>query len=147
MQDYIIVYGYKDRITEEEAKEINRFAEKEGKRVITIGQKQRLEWEHIQPSPFEVLAYFQHADYIITDTFHGSVFSIKYGKKFATIIREANVQKLTDLLERFSLCDRIVTKIQDLESVLKKEIDVASVQEKIKKEVEKSMQYLEKSIN
>lgn len=146
MQDYIIVYGYKDRITEEEAKEINRFAEKEGKRVITIGQKQRLEWEHIQPSPFEVLAYFQHADYIITDTFHGSVFSIKYGKKFATIIREANVQKLTDLLERFSLCDRIVTKIQDLESVLKKEIDVASVQEKIEREVEKSKQYLEKSM-
>ena len=93
-----------------------------------------------------MLAYFQHADYIITDTFHGSVFSIKYGKKFATIIREANVQKLTDLLERFSLCDRIVTKIQDLESVLKKEIDVASVQEKIEKEVEKSKQYLEKSM-
>lgn len=146
MKDYMIVYGYKDRITENEAQVINAFAKNEGKKIITIGQKQRLEWEHIQPSPFEVLAYFQHADYILTDTFHGSVFSIKYGKKFATIIRDANSQKLSDLLERFDLQDRILGNIQDMERVIKTDFDYERVKVQIEREREVSKAYLRNSI-
>jgi len=146
MKDYFIVYGYKDRITEEEAKVINEFAKREGKKVITIGQKQRLEWEHIQPSPFEVLAYFQHADYILTDTFHGSVFSIKYGKKFATIIRDANSQKLSDLLKRFGLEDRILGSINDMERVIKTDFDYDRVKKQIEEERKVSKEYLKNSI-
>lgn len=146
MKDYFIVYGYKDRITEEEAEEINAFARKKGKKIITIGQKQRLEWEHIQPSPFEVLAYFQHADYILTDTFHGSVFSIKYGKKFATIIRDANSQKLSDLLKRFGLEDRILGSIQDMEQIITTDFDYDRVKQQIEEERKRSEEYLKNSI-
>lgn len=146
-KNYIIVYGYKDRITEEEAFVINAFAKKENKQVITLGQKQRLEWEHIQPSPFEVLAYFQHADYIITDTFHGSVFSIKYGKKFAVIVRKENQQKLTDLITRFGMQSRMVKNISDLSAVVKAEYDVSAVQEQIKKERADSITYLKQALH
>lgn len=142
IDNYMIVYGYQDRITEEEAAVINGFARKEKKQIITIGQRQRLEWEHIQPSPFEVLAYFQHADYIVTDTFHGSVFSMKYGKKFAVLVRKENQQKLTDLIGRFGVESRIVEKICDLPAIVKAEYDVMSVQEQIKKERADSIAYL-----
>lgn len=146
LKNYIIVYAYGERITEEEASVINDFAKKHGKKIVTIGGTQRPEWEHLLLSPFEVLAYFQHADYIITDTFHGSVFSIKYSKKFATIIREGNKQKLTDLLKRFGLEQRVVKDISRLEEVVTAQVDFAPVQQKIKEEKEKSITYLKSSI-
>lgn len=48
-----------------------------------------------------MLAYFINADYVITDTFYGTVFSIKYQIPFATIFRESNKEKLSDLLLSF----------------------------------------------
>ena len=56
----------------------------------------------IEANPFELLSYFCYADYIITDTFHGAVLSIKYSKQFAVWIRDSNKQKLGDLLERLN---------------------------------------------
>ena len=146
LKDYMIVYAYDNRITDEEAQVINAFAQKHKKKVITMGAKQRLEWEHINLSPFEVLAYFQHADYIVTDTFHGSVFSIKYSKQFATFVRSGNKQKLTDLLMRFGVENRMVDHVSKLEEKLNVVTDYEQVQKKIKEERELSIAYLKEQI-
>lgn len=146
LKDYIIVYAYDNRITDTEAEQINAFAEKHKKKVITMGAKQRLEWEHLNLSPFEVLAYFQHADYIVTDTFHGSVFSIKYSKQFATFVRSGNKQKLTDLLTRFGVENRIVNNVSELEEKLNIKTDYEKVQKKIMEERELSKAYLKEHI-
>lgn len=146
LRDYIIIYAYGKRITEKEAEKINEFARKRNKKIVTIGETQRFEWEHLILSPFEVLVYFQHADYIITDTFHGTVFSIKYNKKFATIIREGNKQKLTDLLCRFGLMNRSVADINKLEEIITDTIDYSPIQQKIEEERENSMEYLKKYV-
>lgn len=77
--------------------------------MISIGHY--FSWcdEVVIPTPFEVLAYFKGASYIITDTFHGSVFSIKFNKEFCTIVRDMNSNKLVSLLKQFGLENRIVT--------------------------------------
>lgn len=146
LREYIIVYAYGKRITEKEAEKINEFARKRNKKIVTIGETQRFEWEHLILSPFEVLAYFQHADYIITDTFHGTVFSIKYSKKFVTIIREGNKQKLTDLLCRFGLMNRSVADIYKLEEIITDTIEYSSIQQKIEEERKNSVEYLKKYV-
>lgn len=146
LKDYIIVYAYGKRITDKEAEKINEFAQKKNKKIVTIGETQRFEWEHLILSPFEVLAYFRYADYIITDTFHGTVFSIKYSKKFATMIREGNKQKLTDLLCRFNLMDRCVADINKLEEIITDTIEYSSIQQKIAEERVKSIEYLKKYV-
>ena len=59
--------------------------------------------------PFTIIAYFQHADCVVTDTFHGTILSVITHRQFVSVVRESgygNSQKLTDLLERLELLDR-----------------------------------------
>lgn len=127
LRDYIVVYAYAGRIQDAEAEEIRRFARKHQKKILCLGFYQPFCDEYILASPLEVLAYMKHADYVVTDTFHGSVFSIKYQIPFATIIRESNQQKLSDLLHRFHLDDRRLLQLSELENTLCAPIDRDSV--------------------
>ena len=127
LRDYMVVYAYAGRIQDAEATEIRRFAVKHNKKILSLGFYQPFCDEYILASPLEVLAYIKNADYVVTDTFHGSVFSIKYQVPFATIIRESNHQKLSDLLHRFRLDDRRVLHLSDLENTLCTPVDRDSV--------------------
>lgn len=127
LRDYIVVYAYAGRIQPAEAEEICRFARKHQKKILCLGFYQPFCDEYVLASPLEVLAYMKHADYVVTDTFHGTVFSIKYQVPFATIIRESNQQKLSDLLHRFRLDDRRVMALPELEKTLCAPMDPASV--------------------
>ena len=151
-RDYIIVYGYENRINDEEAAIIRKFADKNSKRLISISGYQWFCDEHLVLNPFEVLAYFKMADYIITDTFHGSIFSIINNKKFATIIRKSqgnsygNEEKISDLLMRLGLTDRTLDNMENLENLLTKEIDYNTVNKIIAEQREITKQYLKEHI-
>ena len=82
----------------------------------------------------------------MTDTFHGSVFSIKYNRPFATIVRGMNSNKLTHLLEQFNLDSRIAHNLDDLPKILETAIDNVPVNELIANETTKSIEYLKKNI-
>ena len=147
LKDYMIVYTYPGRITDKsEISAIKSFAKSKGLKLISIGHY--FPWcdDVVVPHPFEVLAYFKNASYIVTDTFHGSVFSIKYNKQFATIIRGMNSNKLTHLLEQFDLSSRIVRNTDELSAIMETSIDYGSVNEKIDGETEKSRQYLKSNL-
>ena len=96
---------------------IRRFAEQKNKKILSLGFYQPFCDEYILASPLEVLAYIKHADYIVTDTFHGTVFSIKYQKKFGTIIRDSNRQKLGDLMHRFDVANRQITDLENISKI------------------------------
>lgn len=49
-----------------------------------------------------------YADYVITDTFHGTVFSIKMNTKFCTLVRDSNRNKLEALLNKLDKLDKIL---------------------------------------
>ena len=88
-EKYMIVYAYANRISNEEAKYIKNFAKNKKLKVYAIGGPQKCADKFIDCSPFEVLAYFENAEMIITDTFHGSIFSIINQKPFVTIVRKS----------------------------------------------------------
>ena len=141
--DYIIIYSYPGRISDpKEIQTIQAFAKKKGLRLLSIGHY--FPWcdNIVVPTPFEVLAYFRDAAYIVTDTFHGSVFSIKYNKQFATIVRGMNNNKLSFLLQQFGLQDRIVNDMSRLSEIEDSQIDYDEVNEKITEEKNQSLQYL-----
>lgn len=53
MKDYVIVYAYSGRITEDEAVTIQEFAHKRGKKTLSIGVRQAFTdntfmWIHLQ---------------------------------------------------------------------------------------------------
>lgn len=144
---YMIVYTYPGRITNiSEIDAIKAFAKQKVLKLISIGHY--FSWcdDVVIPHPFEVLAIFQHAACIVTDTFHGSVFSIKYNKNFCTIVRGMNNNKLSHLLEQFGLQDRIVETPDMLEEILNTPINYQRVNTELLKERERSIKYLTNNI-
>lgn len=146
-KNYILIYGYDGRICEDGfVQSIKEFARKEGKITIAIGMVQKWCDKTIVPDPFELLAYFKYADYIVTDTFHGTVFSIKYQKQFVSIIRESNCQKLGDLLDTFGLQKRAVKDGETLKKTLLEKYDGAMVRSLISEKQTESFAYLHSQI-
>lgn len=146
-KNYILIYSYPNRIkTHKEIKAIRTFAEKHNKKIISIGFY--FSWcdKTVIPNPFEVLGYIKGADFIVTDTFHGSVMSLKFNRPFAALVRDSNRQKMTSLLSQFQLSDRIVDNTDSLESKLLQKIDYEIVNSILKEESLKSLDYLKHNL-
>ncbi len=59
--------------------------------------------------PEEFLGLFKNASYVITSSFHGTVFSIINRKPFMTTLYSSTSSRVTELLDTVGLSDRIVT--------------------------------------
>ena len=120
-KDYLLLYGYSGRFTKAECSAIRSYAKEKNLKILYIGGVQQCYGRFIDCSPFEVLAYFKNATAVVTDTFHGSIFSIITHSNFAVFIRSAgygNAEKVRDLLRRLKLENRIITEMQGIDSVL-----------------------------
>jgi exopolysaccharide biosynthesis predicted pyruvyltransferase EpsI len=92
------------------------------------------------------LRFVKNADYIITDTFHGTIFSIKYHKKFCTFIRDSNSEKISDLLNTFNLIDRSIKNTDGLEKVLDTPINYDAVNNHIECQKDRTLEFLKKHL-
>ncbi len=148
-EKYLILYAYSGRISDREADWVKEYAKKKGLKIYTIGGIQKCASRFIDCSPFEVLAYFRNAEEVITDTFHGSIFSIITGRRFTTLVRKSigdaygNEEKLTDLLMRVGLEHRMTYDISIAERINQEEIDYNAVSEILERERQKTRNYLE----
>lgn len=151
-EKYLILYAYAGRISNDEADWILAYAKKKNLKIYAIGGIQKCADRFVDCSPFEVLAYFKNAEEIITDTFHGSIFSVITHRPFATLIRKSvgnsygNEEKLSDLLKRLNLTERMTTKIADVENINKEQIDYTKVDELLKSHREVAKEYLRKNL-
>ena len=119
-EKYMVVYSYQGRINDKkEIKEITSFAKEHKLKLISIFC--RYDWcdEAIIPkTPFDVLGWFKGAEYVVTDTFHGTIFSIITGRRFVTLVRKTgritNGEKISSLLRQLGLEERCVGKDKDV---------------------------------
>ena len=146
LSNYIVVYAYSERINKIEAEAIQAFAHSKGKKTLSIGVKQSFTDLYVNVDPFTLLAYIKNADYVITDTFHGTVFSIKYQIPFATLIRPSNIEKLSDLLEKFGLSSRTVNDANNIKDVCTEEIDKLNILKLLKTYRESAITYLKDNL-
>lgn len=145
--DYVILYTYKSRgYSENDKKAILDFCQSHHKILISIGSVQDWVSNKVEASPLELLVYIKNADFIITDTFHGTVFSIKYNKPFATLIRDNNRQKLGDLLHRLDKEDRTISSFEELSDIYGKPIDYGMTNDLIECEKKRTMEYLSENL-
>lgn len=143
-EDYLLVYTYPGRMRDQaEIKAISSFAREKGLKILAIANY--FDWvdEVVTPHPFEVLGYFKKARYVVTDTFHGAVMSIKYNRQFAVLVRQMNSNKLSFLLKQFGLSDRIVGSLSQLPVILETPIDFAPINKLIENERQRTGRYLE----
>lgn len=147
-EKYLILYAYSGRISNEESDKITAYAKNKGLKIYAIGGVQKCADRFVNCSPFEVLAYFANAEEVITDTFHGTIFSVITKQKFITLVRKSvgtsygNEEKLTDLLDRLGLLERIAFSIDEVFEKQNKSIDYDLVHTLIDKERIRTYEYL-----
>ena len=83
LNNYILVYGHE--FTDEQIRNIVNFSKVN--RLKTVSVTKYFSWcdKNIVASPGEFLGYVKNAKYVITGTFHGSVFSILMKKKLCCV--------------------------------------------------------------
>jgi hypothetical protein len=80
----------------------------------------------------EWLFWISNANYVITDSFHGCVFSIIFNVPFIALSNDVRGQsRIRSLLDTFSLSDRLCVNSDHLESIVNKKIDWLDVNEKL----------------
>lgn len=151
-EKYLILYAYAGRISDSEADWIADYAKKKNLKIYAIGGIQKCADRFIDCSPFEVLAYFKNAQEIITDTFHGSIFSIITHRPFTTLVRKSmgdsygNEEKLGDLLKQLELDARMTTKIEDAKRINAQAIDYEKVNDLLKAHRNVAKEYLKQNL-
>lgn len=143
LKKYLLVYAYGQRIrTKEEIATIQHYAKTHGLKTVAMGGSQFWCDFYIPVSPMRLMDYFFHADAVVTDTFHGTVFSIINHRPFAVIMRKTNQNKLNGLLADLNLSDQKVEDLTQLEHILDRMPDYDAVEVLLKRERERTRAYL-----
>ncbi|PCC27452.1 hypothetical protein CIK76_17025 [Glutamicibacter sp. BW80] len=151
-EPYLLVYAYPGRLDDDENAHIKAYAKRKGLKIMCFGGAQPCGDSFIDCSPFELLGYFSHASAVVTDTFHGTIFSVLTERPFATITRAnqhhgyGNMEKIGYLLDTLGLRQRELGQIQQLESVLAQSIDYPNIQQVIADERLKAREYLAEAV-
>lgn len=96
--------------------------------------------------PDEILNYIYHADFVLSGSFHATLFSILFNKKFATILPETNTNaRIENLVALTHLENRIIHDESDIEGVLS-EINYIPVNRIIDEKRESSKRFIEKMV-
>lgn len=107
-EPYIVVYGYSERINDEnQINFIKRYAKKHKCKIVCVGGYQRWCMNFMLDDPFSMLDLFYYADFIFTDTFHGIIFSVINKKNFCAFSTATNYNKVTCLLNDLGLENRL----------------------------------------
>lgn len=141
--DFIFIY-YFGLITLELKKNLQSFAKQRGLKIINMGFPVDFADENVANDPFLFVQYIKHSCCVLTNTFHGCVFSILFNKKFATD-GEAK-KKIATLLEKFKLEERFFNNDRDFQTVIDKSIDFTFINSLVDKYRKESLDYLMTSI-
>lgn len=154
-EDYILCYFLGERL------EHRRFAQSIAKQmnlpIVTFpyihGYERRADKGFgdlfsVADGPEGFVSLIKHARLIITDSFHGCIFSILYQKDFLALLRTSNRNKksmnsrIYDLLQRFGLEERLLENLEFGESVLSKPVNYKKAEKVLEKERIRSLEYL-----
>lgn len=95
------------------------------------------------------LTYLKDSELVITDSFHCTVFSLIFHKKFIVIANKGRgMARLESLLLMVNLEERFIKDIdsRNMDEIIKKEIDYEEVDKRIEKERKKSFDFLKKAL-
>lgn len=98
--------------------------------------------------PEEFLSLFKDAEFVITNSFHGTAFSINFNKQFFTELLPESTgvnSRLEDILELFELQDRKITSSNA--KVIESQVNYDKVNIKLEEERKKSMSLLKDVIS
>jgi len=95
--------------------------------------------------PKEWVELFYNATFIVTDSFHGTAFSVNFNKPFYSFANNERASRIVDLLDTLGLQKRLNVDLEDINA--QDQLDYISVNEKLEEERKKSNSFIEKIIN
>ena len=105
-------------------------------KIIAIGYKHDSfkslkKFVFMDGGPWEYILLIDNSDYILTDSFHTSLFSINLGKRFFVFHRNYSIlsqnSRINDLLGRFKMQNRLISNIVSLKKNYMDELPKESV--------------------
>ncbi len=144
-KEFVMVY-FLGNYSKERRKYIKKFAKENNLEIVELGQVDLKKYFCTDPAEF--LYFVKNAKIILTDSFHGAVFSILYSRPFYVLKREDKLTSMSSrietLLKRFELQGRM---LKDYTQEIVLDIDYTHVDEILKGEREKSDKYLRKALD
>ena len=140
-EKYLLVYSY--YFTDQEQEYIKKFARENNLIIVSACFKHKFCDKCIICSPLQFCKIIQQAQYVVTTTFHGTIFSILNKKSFISIPAS---QKVDDVLEKFKMeeCKFDVNKekYEDFKAKILTEKDFKNSQKELLNWREKSLEVL-----
>lgn len=91
--------------------------------------------------PAEFLWLFNNAQFVCTNSFHGTAFSVNFNKNFISIIKRNSPQRARTLLKNVGLQERLLTEIRQVDE-MSLDVDWTNVNEKLEQLRVDSADYL-----
>lgn len=148
--EYILLYVIKK--TPLLKKVINKLKEDLNVKVILCEQGLHFDSivdEHIRDAgPIDFISLFNNARFVVTDSFHGTTFSLIFNKPFFSVSPGANVNRISSLLEVVGLESRIIHDENYLNSIGSSHytLDFTEANIRLETERQKSIDYLFSSL-
>lgn len=143
LNKFIFLYCYGE-LPAEDREAIRGIAKAEELNIVSFGADNVWCDICLPFDPLLFLSIYEKADYIITNTFHGTVFSTIYEKRFAVV--NNNKQKVLNVLKMCGLSDKMTQTAADYETILHSEFDYEMTQQDIARERMNSLQYLSQAL-
>jgi polysaccharide pyruvyl transferase WcaK-like protein len=143
-EEYLLIYN-QTPLNQEQQNFVRAIAKVKNLVIISIGEYDQVAAKSfINISPEEWLGYFSKASYVVTNTYHGTIFSLIFKKPFTVFANKKKANKTNDLLQVLGLENRVILDINSVSSITEEylKINYALVDEKLKKEVFRSKTYL-----
>ena len=99
-----------------------------------------------QVGPEDFLSLIKNAYFVVTDSFHGTAFSIIFNKDFITVPHKTTGSRMISLLNLLKLDSRIITNSTELNDEFDYHIDFKETNNILNIEKAKSFEFLKKSI-
>ncbi|MBN2835133.1 MAG: polysaccharide pyruvyl transferase family protein [Candidatus Delongbacteria bacterium] len=143
-KNYLLIYKFGDEdIIEETYKKI---AEKLKLKTVLISEsmtgEKKVDFKANGTGPEEFLGLFMFADFIVTNTFHGTAFSIIFEKNFVSVSHSDTDTRMTSLLDSLGIFDRFIKQREDIDSI-SNSIDYIKVKQLLDKQKQQSFDFIE----
>ena len=103
--------------------------------------------EILTAGPSDFVGMFANAEFVVTNSFHGTVFSINFSKSFYSVIKSQHStnSRLTSILKKLNLENRILPVGSPLPMI--SDVDYTIPAEKLKEERLHSLEYIQKALS
>lgn len=149
-EPYILTYSMIGETQKQVYNGARLLSEKLGMKVIDVSgdptQMNKKVEDNRLCGPDEFLWYVKNASYVVTNSFHGTVFSVIFKKQFVTIPHAITGNRVTELLDKLGLEKRYNYVTTEAVDEITNEIDYDSVDQKLEGLRKNSIDFLQESI-